>query len=76
MTNENLDTTNKLIKPEDISPSDDEVIRQLSDNLQDITPEDVDAMCDEMNEAKKIEEKKIANRKMEEKKLKKIESMK
>ena len=56
MTNENLDTTNKLIKPEDISPSDDEVIRQLSENLQDVTPEDINTMCDEMDEAKKRRE--------------------
>ena len=51
MANENLDTTNKLIKPDNISPSDDAIIRQLSDNLQDITPEDVDAICDEIDEA-------------------------
>ena len=49
MTKETLDTTNKLLKPEDIAKSDDEAIRQLSENLQDITPEDIDAMCDNMD---------------------------
>ena len=56
MTNEILDTTNELIKPEGITPSDDAIIRQLSDNLQDITSEDIDAICDEMDEAKRIED--------------------
>ena len=56
MTKEIIDTTNKLVKPKDISPSDNEVIRQLSENLQDISTEDVNAMCDEMDEAKKINE--------------------
>ena len=58
MTNEILDTINKLIKPEDISISDDAVIRQLSDNLQDITPEEVDGMCDEIEEAKRNQKEK------------------
>ena len=56
MTNVNLDTTNKLIKPEDIPASDDEVIRQLSENLQDISPGDIDAIFDEIDEKKRIEE--------------------
>ena len=64
MSNEILDTTNKLIKPEDISKSDDTVIKQLSENLQNITPEDIDAMCKEMDEAKKC---KKGKRSMEEK---------
>ena len=53
MPKETIDTTNKLIKPEDISPSDDEVIRQLSENLQDVTLGDIDDMCDEMEEVEK-----------------------
>ena len=56
MVNEELDTTNKLIKHEDISMSDDDVIKQLSENLQDITPEDVDSMCDEIEEEEKKRE--------------------
>ena len=54
---ENLDKTNKWVNPEDISKSDDEVIRQLSENLQGVTTEDIEAMCDEMDEAKKRAEK-------------------
>ena len=53
MTKEIVDTTNKLIKPEVISKSDDSVIRQLSENLQGITPEDVDTMCEEMDDEKR-----------------------
>ena len=56
MANEWVDTTNKLIKPDDISKSDDAVIQQLSENLQDITPEDIDGMCDEIEEAEKRSE--------------------
>ena len=56
MSNENLDKTNKLIKPEDTPTSDDDIIRQLSENLQDVSPEDLDAMCDEMDEIKRREE--------------------
>ena len=56
MPNETVNTTNKLIKPEDISESDNDVIRQLSENLQDVTTEDINAMCDEMDEAKKRRE--------------------
>ena len=51
MTNEALDITNKLIKPDDIPASDDAMIQQLSDNLQGITTEDVDVMCNEIDEA-------------------------
>ena len=53
MTKETLDTTNKLIKAGDISTSDDCIIRQLSENLQNITPKDVDAMCDAIDEEKR-----------------------
>ena len=76
MTNEALDTTNKLVKPEDISISDDAVIQQLSDNLQGITPEEVDAMYTEMDKAEKIRNEQETKREIEEKRLKKIESMK
>ena len=60
MTKETIDTTNKLIRPEDVAESDNDVIRQLSDNLQGVTAEDVGAMCDEMDESerRKEEEKK------------------
>ena len=76
MTNEALDTTNKLVKPEDISISDDAVIQQLSDNLQGISPEEVDAMYTEMDKAEKIRNEQETKREIEEKRLKKIESMK
>ena len=52
MTKEIIDTTNKLIKPGDIPSSENDVIKQLSDNLQGITLEEVDVMCDEMDVAK------------------------
>ena len=55
MTKEILDTTNKLVTPESISASDNESIRQLSENLQNITPDDIDAMCNENTEAPKKE---------------------
>ena len=58
MPKEIIDTTNKLIKPEDISKSDNDVIKQLSDNLQNISPEDINAMFDEMDEAKRGKEEK------------------
>ena len=56
MANEILDTTNKLMKPGEIPSSDNAVIQQLSENLQGITIEEVDVMCDEMEEAEKRRE--------------------
>ena len=52
MVDKILDTTNKLISQKNVSESDDNTIKQLSDNLQDITTEDIDSMCDEIDEAK------------------------
>ena len=50
MTNEKFDTTNNLITPKNITAWDDAIIRQLSENLKDISVEDIDAMCDNMVE--------------------------
>ena len=81
MSNEEFDTTNKLIKPEDIPTSDNEVVKQLSDNLQNITPKDIDTMCNEIDEAetkmkeeeeKKKKEEEEMKRKEEEERMSKI----
>ena len=55
MVDKILDTTNKLLRPENVSKSDENAIIQLSENLQDITPEDIDSMCDKIDEAEKTE---------------------
>ena len=55
MTNEIIDTNNTTVAPGKAPLSDNEIIKQLSEGLQDITPDEIDGMSEEMNEAKKKE---------------------